>query len=119
MAMTAELGRGRLAHCLSPLTLPWAVDELVVALTVERAKSLKVRPGEHLAAILATAFFGAAPYAVDEDGNQPDLQFNLDTEVPRSESLCASLIRNRLAPGGLRGQVAAVRTVAEVRRHDR
>lgn len=58
-------------------TLAWAVDELA-GLGHDGLKSLKVRAGEHLAAILTTAFFGAPPIRVDTDGG-PDLLFSAAT----------------------------------------
>lgn len=52
-----------------------AVDLLVDELGVERLRSLDIRAGEHLAAILTTCFLGRPPTAIDEDGG-PDLVFD-------------------------------------------
>jgi hypothetical protein len=63
-----------------------AVDALA-ALGPDRLKGLKVRSGEHLAAILATAFVGSVPTAFDTTG-EVDLRFvsrsvrHLPDEVP-------------------------------------
>lgn len=54
-------------------TLAWAVDELA-KLGQDELKFLKIRAGEHLAAILTTSFFHAAPLRVDTAGG-PDLLF--------------------------------------------
>jgi hypothetical protein len=57
-------------------TLRWAVDELVDKLRPERLRKLNIRAGEHLAAILTTAFLGTAPADVDATGGV-DLWFDL------------------------------------------
>lgn len=63
---------------ISPPTVEWAVDELV-KLDPGISSSFKIRSGEHLAAILMTAFVFATPVSVDTDGGV-DLVF-----VTRSE----------------------------------
>jgi hypothetical protein len=55
-------------------TLVWAVDAMVQALPPEKLSKLNVRAGEHLAAILTTAFLGVAPYDIDTAGGV-DLSF--------------------------------------------
>ncbi|MFE8602844.1 hypothetical protein [Archangium violaceum] len=62
-------------------TLVWAVDELV-KLGPDQLNSLKVRAGEHLAAILTTSFMGVAPFQVDTHGG-PDLLFDLSEKRPQ------------------------------------
>lgn len=49
-------------------SLPWGVKKLVADVKQQDLLKLKVRSGEHLAAILCTAYFGSAPIAVDADG---------------------------------------------------
>ncbi|MEU9758897.1 hypothetical protein [Streptomyces sp. NPDC047985] len=61
---------------IAPITLPWAVDEIVRALSADDLKKIKITAGEHLAAILATTFLGTAPVGVEPDGG-PDLVFDL------------------------------------------
>jgi hypothetical protein len=62
-------------------TLTWAVDELT-KLGKAELTHLKVRSGEHLAAILATSFLGVAPAQVDTSGGV-DLLFHLPEEEGR------------------------------------
>jgi hypothetical protein len=57
-------------------SLPWAADKLL-ALGLEQIAHLKIRSGEHLAAILTTAFLGTAPRTIDVEGGV-DLTFDLE-----------------------------------------
>lgn len=66
----------------SHLSLSWAVDELVRTLPAAQLRKLKVSAGEHLAAILTTAFLGAAPTTIDTDGGT-DLQFDFTDDTTR------------------------------------
>jgi hypothetical protein len=72
--------RGTHIRAISHHTVSWAVSEVVRTLGDNDLKKLKVRSGEHLAAILATAFLGAPPVHVDTDGG-PDLVFDLTRGV--------------------------------------
>jgi hypothetical protein len=45
-----------------------SVEKLVASVGVETLSHLKVRSGEHIAAILTTAFLDVPPTAVDVDG---------------------------------------------------
>ncbi|WP_331765299.1 hypothetical protein OG747_52570 (plasmid) [Streptomyces sp. NBC_01384] len=56
----------------------WAVAELIRGVQADELAKLKVGSGEHLAALLATAFLGTAPTSVDTDGG-PDLVFDVTT----------------------------------------
>jgi hypothetical protein len=74
--MSSEDVAGRLTVVISHRTVWWAVDELVAKLTPTQLRKLKVRAGEHLAAILTTTFLRTAPVAVDTTGDV-DLWFDL------------------------------------------
>ena len=91
-------------------TLLWAVDELI-KLGQGRLTHLKVRSGEHLAAILATSFLGVAPFQVDSDGGV-DLVFQLPAKKP-TPPFFSPKDPNR----GLRGQVHA-RPFPQTEQHD-
>jgi hypothetical protein len=67
---------GGTAIAIAPQTLLWAVDQMVEALGTETLKKLKVSAGEHLAALLATAFLLTPPTDIDTQGG-PDLWFDL------------------------------------------
>lgn len=67
---------GNYAIFVSHHTLSWAVTEVVWTLTIEQASKLKVASGEHLAAILTTAFLYTSPTSIDMAG-EPDLVFKL------------------------------------------
>jgi hypothetical protein len=54
-----------------------SVSAVIQSLGPDAVAKLKISSGEHLAAVLATAFLGVAPSGVDEDGNAPDLRFDL------------------------------------------
>jgi hypothetical protein len=85
-------------------TLTWAVDELV-KLGPDKLKSLKVRAGEHLAAILATSFMGVAPFQVDTHGG-PDLLFDLSAKrkefLPFSQRASTAAFEVKSLPGRFR-----------------
>jgi hypothetical protein len=61
MSMASGDAAGRLTIGKWHRTLRWAVDELVDKLAPEQLRKLNIRAGEHLAAILTTAFLGTAP----------------------------------------------------------
>ena len=67
---------GSHVHAIWHHTVAWAVSEVVQQLGTDKIAKLKVASGEHLAAMLATAFLGAAPVGVDVAGG-PDLVFDL------------------------------------------
>ena len=66
----------------------WAAQELASTFDGDDLRKLKVRAGEHLAAILATAYLGCAPIAIDRAG-EADLVFDLSrsTSVPQTMGL--------------------------------
>ena len=74
--MVSEDGAGRLVIGKWHRTLRWAVDELADKLAPEQLRKLNIRAGEHLAAILTTAFLGTAPADIDTTGGV-DLWFDL------------------------------------------
>jgi hypothetical protein len=76
MIMATEDAAGRLTIGIWYRTLRWAVDELAKKLTPEQLGMLDVRAGEHLAAVLTTAFLLTAPTTVDDTGGV-DLWFDL------------------------------------------
>jgi hypothetical protein len=55
-------------------TLWWAIDVMLQTLPPDKLSKLNMRAGEHLAAILTTAFLGVAPSDVDTTGGV-DLSF--------------------------------------------
>ncbi|KFZ80854.1 hypothetical protein ED92_11075 [Amycolatopsis sp. MJM2582] len=57
-----------------------AISEVFRALGPDKAANLKVNSGEHLAAVLATAFLGSPPVEADHDGG-PDLVFSLQNQT--------------------------------------
>lgn len=68
--------QGTHVAAISYRTVWSAIADVVNALGVEDAVQLKIASGEHLAAVLATAFFGVPPTETDVDGG-PDLVFDL------------------------------------------
>jgi hypothetical protein len=60
-SMSTEDAAGRQAIGIWYRTVWWAVDELVAKLTPEQLRKLRVRAGEHLAAILTTTFLRTPP----------------------------------------------------------
>jgi hypothetical protein len=62
--------------------LSWAVTEIIRTLYPDRFNKLKVWSGEHLAAILITAFLGATPRSVDFAG-ETDLIFKIPRDLPK------------------------------------
>jgi hypothetical protein len=61
--------------------LSWAVTKVIRTLYPDRFSKLKVPSGEHLAAILITAFLGTAPRSVDSAG-ETDLLFKTPQSLP-------------------------------------
>jgi hypothetical protein len=74
--MPSEDSAGRLSVVIWHRTLQWAADVLAEKLPPESLGRLNVRSGEHLAAILTTAFLRTAPAEVDTTGGV-DLWFDL------------------------------------------
>lgn len=69
---------GGFVIAIAPPTLQWATDQMVEALGPETLKKLKVRAGEHLAAMLTAAFLQTPPMAIDTAGGA-DLWFELSS----------------------------------------
>jgi hypothetical protein len=67
---------GGLVIAIAPQTLRWATDQMVETLGAETLKKLKVRAGEHLAAMLTTTFLLTPPTGIDAEGGA-DLWFDL------------------------------------------
>jgi len=107
MSMVTEDAAGRWTIAIWHRTLYWAVDELVEKLVPEQLRKLDVRAGEHLAAILTTAFLRTAPAAVDTTGGV-DLSFDLpDIREPRSGDILPAGVASaafevKSLPGGFR-----------------
>lgn len=92
-------------------TLWWAVDELS-RLDAADLAHLRVRSGEHIAAILLTAFLRRAPVAIDVDGGV-DLLFDL-AEQPADMQTTVNLgdfaaFEIKSLPGDFRRQDAEAR----------
>ena len=81
---------GRIRNRHSTPTLQWATDQMVEALGPETLKKLKVRAGEHLAAMLTAAFLHTPPMAIDTAGGA-DLRFDLSSS-PRHGLKPASIL---------------------------
>jgi hypothetical protein len=79
-------------------TLWWAVDELT-RLNAADLAHLRVRSGEHIAAILLTAFLRRAPAAIDVDGGI-DLLFDL-AEQPADMRTTVNLAEARIGDSHL------------------
>ena len=84
--MTSEESGGRLSVVIWYRTLWWAVDALAEKLPLEELGKLSVRSGEHLAAILTTAFLHTAPAEVDTTGGV-DLRFDLSDARHRKATI--------------------------------
>ncbi|TCB91601.1 hypothetical protein E0H26_25265 [Micromonospora zingiberis] len=69
---------GTYAVAISHVRLTWAIQQLA-ELGPQRLSHLKIRSGEHLAAILLTSFLAAPPHKLDTDGGV-DLLFRLDPD---------------------------------------
>ena len=85
----------------------WAVDELVANLTTEQLSRLRVRVGEHLAAILTTAFLQRAHARVDTAGDV-DLWFDLSGVRGRTAEIIPAQVSSaafevKSLAGGFRG----------------
>lgn len=68
---------------ISPRTMWWATEAMVEKLGPEHLRSLDVRAGEHLAALLTTAFLHTPPTRVDAAGDV-DLWFDF-AKLPDSD----------------------------------
>ena len=75
----AKYSGGNIA-AISNKTISWSVRRLL-ELDRKQLSSMKVRSGEHLAAILITAFLAAVPYDIDTDGDV-DLRFRTSPWSP-------------------------------------
>jgi hypothetical protein len=90
----------------------WAeIVRVIDALGVDTASRFKVRSGEHLAVVLASAFLGGPPIATDLDGG-PDLVFDLRAEwrpalTGRREARFAD-VEVKSLPGPVRAFDAAI-----------
>ena len=71
-----DLSGGRVV-ATAPQTLRWATDQMVETLGPETLKKLKVRAGEHLAALLTATFLLTPPTGIDTGRQEPDLWFDL------------------------------------------
>ena len=67
---------GGLVIAIAPQTLQWATDQMVETLGPETLQKLKVRSGEHLAALLTATFLLTSPTSIDTKG-ETDLRFDL------------------------------------------
>ena len=74
-------------------TLSWAVHEVRRALSIEDVDKLKIRAGEHIGAVLTTAFLGCAPIGIDRAG-QPDLVFDLTRSMPTDSPISSLGLAN-------------------------
>jgi hypothetical protein len=105
--MSSEDVAGRLTVVIWNRTLWRAVDELVEKLTPKQLRKLKVRSGEHLAAILTTTFLRTAPTQVDTMGDV-DLWFDLaQAQDPRPAGILPARATHaafevKSLPGGFR-----------------
>jgi hypothetical protein len=99
----ADLTGGRVV-VTSPRTLQWATDQMVVRFGPEALKKLKVSAGEHLAAVLTTAFLHTPPTAIDTAGGA-DLSFDLSGMKPSSvlpEGALSAAFEIKSMPGNSR-----------------
>lgn len=86
---------GGFVIAIAPPTLLWATDQMMEALGPETLRKLKVHAGEHLAAMLTTAFLRTPPMAVDTAGGA-DLRFDLSSS-PRHGLIPASILADSAA----------------------
>jgi hypothetical protein len=77
-------------------SLWWAAEAILQALPPEKLSKLNVSAGEHLAAILTTAFLGAAPSDIDATGGA-DLTFRLSPTRQRRGQQILSAGQTELA----------------------
>jgi hypothetical protein len=84
--MPIEDATGRRVVATWYRTLWWAVDEMAEQLAPEQLRQLRVRAGEHLAAILTSAFLHTAPARVDTTGGV-DLWFDLPETLDRKAEI--------------------------------
>ena len=94
-----DLSGGRVI-AIAPQTLRWATDQMVETLEPETLKKLKVRAGEHLAALLTTTFLLTPPTSIDTKG-ETDLRFDL-SRSPGDEMKPAPILPGWRNVGGLR-----------------
>lgn len=91
--------------------LAWAVHVLTDELHSQQISSLKIRSGEHLAAILTTAFLGLPPVELDWNGG-PDIMFgcaaNLDSSTSSESAPRGIAFEIKSLPGGFRKYEAAI-----------
>ena len=104
--MTGEDSAGRLSVAIWYRTLWWAVDALAEKLSAQELSSLNVRSGEHLAAILTTAFLHTAPAEVDTTGGV-DLWFDMSDARHRKAPILpagalSAAFEVKSLPGGFR-----------------
>jgi hypothetical protein len=85
VSMPIQDSIGRYTIVIPDRRLWWAADEMTAKLAPERLRKLDVRAGEHLAAILTTAFLACAPVQVDTAGGV-DLWFVLPGTHDRGEA---------------------------------
>lgn len=72
--------RGSWVHGIGRIQLEWAIKEIVRVLPSDSVAKLKVDSGEHLAALLTTAFIGTPPIRLDTGGGA-DLQFDVQKRL--------------------------------------
>jgi hypothetical protein len=97
---------GGLVIAIAPQTLRWATDQMVETLGPETLKKLKVRAGEHLAALLTTTFLTG----IDTEGGA-DLWFDLSRK-PGEGMRAAPVLPDGAASGHLRLSPCLVRFVS-------
>lgn len=71
---------GGVVIAIAPQTLRWATDQMLETIGSEPLRKLKVRAGEHLAALLATTFLLTPPTGIDTQGGA-DLWFDLSRRL--------------------------------------
>jgi hypothetical protein len=71
---------GEIVHLVPAITFPFTVEQLGLR-TPEMLAALNIDSGEHIAAILVSAFLGTVPAAVDLDGGVDLVFTNLSPSV--------------------------------------
>jgi hypothetical protein len=71
---------GEIVHLVPAITFPFTVEQLGLR-TPEMLAALEIDSGEHIAAILVSAFLGTVPAAVDLDGGVDLVFTNLSPRV--------------------------------------
>lgn len=87
-------------------TVDWAVDQLA-GMDQAKVDGLKIRSGEHLAALLLTSFLGAPPVETDTSGGV-DLLFRIPTDASA----------NLLVPAGTTAAVEVKSVPGDFREYD-